>query len=119
MFLMKPLILVDRGSSQEFFEKKILGRFSIIFKKVVLLKTEKTGKVFLKIKDVKTVLPDLASLLQALCTTSNQRKEGETDIGSQVLLMPGSGPLAAATLGAMGRYFLTLLLISSPNNQLP
>ena len=41
---------------------------------------------------------------QDLCTTSKQWKEGETDIGSQVLLMPGSGPLAAATLGAMGRY---------------
>ena len=105
MFLMKPLILVDRGSSQggEFFEKKLWGVFQH-FPTFLFLKTEKTGKVFLKIKDVKTVLPDLASLQQALCTTSNQRKEGETDIGSQVLLMPGSGPLAAATLGAMGRY---------------
>lgn len=63
MFLMKPLILVDRGSSQggEFFEKKLWGVFQH-FPTFLFLKTEKTGKVFLKIKDVKTVLPDRISV---------------------------------------------------------
>ena len=46
--------------------------------------------------------------VQILCKALKRGGVGSDD-RSQVLLMPGSGPLAAATLGAMGRYFNSLL----------